>query len=335
MERKKTLEKLQSSNERYELISKATLDTIWEWDFHTETGLWSDGITSIYGHVEDNIVSGMEWTRKYIHPDDFVRVESNINFHIENKKENCQDEYRFKTAGGSYKYVFCRAYILFNAENNPYRMIKAFSDITEQKRLEKELSEATIQAQERERDELGKELHDNINQLLATSKMYLGMAKNSTKTSVDLVGKSYEFVNIAIEEIRKLSKTLVAPSLDDSGLESALQNLADELNNAGILEVQLVFEVNQNQIKDKKKELMLYRIVQEQITNIRKHAKAKKVTILINTDQDKIYLSISDDGIGYDPEKKANGIGLKNILNRVKFYSGNMDIISSTGKAVN
>lgn len=332
IERKRTLEILQVSNERYELISKATLDTIWEWDFITETGIWSDEITKIYGYVGDEIVSNREWPIKYIHPDDLERVESKLKANIEGKKENRQDEYRFKMADGSYKDVFCRAYILYNDQKEPYRMIKAFTDITEQKILEKELAGATIQAQEKERDELGKELHDNINQLLATIKMYLGMAKSSQETSVDLIGKSYEFINIAIEEIRKLSKTLVAPSLDSSGLESALQNLADDLNATEILSVHLYFDLNKKQIEDKKKELMLYRIVQEQITNIRKHAQAQMATIVLREDSGKIYLSITDDGIGYDAAKKANGIGLKNILSRVKFYSGNMNIISSPGE---
>ncbi len=158
------------------------------------------------------------------------------------------------------------------------------------------------------------------------------MAKNSNQTSVDLIGKSYEYIDIAIEEIRKLSKTLVAPSLDHISLESALQNLVDDLNTTNILNVQLLYGVGKNQIKDKKKELMLYRIVQEQITNIRKHAKAQLAIIVLKENSGKIYLSITDDGIGYDPEKKANGIGLKNILSRVKFYSGNMNIISAPGE---
>ncbi|MEO6705765.1 MAG: PAS domain-containing protein [Ginsengibacter sp.] len=332
MERKRTLKKLELSNERYELISKATLDTIWEWDFNTETGLWSDGITKIYGYAKGDIVSDMEWTIKYIHPDDFERAVSNLKAHIQNKTQNFQDEYRFKTADGSYKYIFVRTYILFNAEKKTYRMIKAFSDVTEQKRLEKELSEATILAQEKERDELGKELHDNINQILAATKMYLGMAKGNNETAADLIEKSYEFVNIAIEEIRQLSKTLVAPSLDDSSLESALQNLVDDLNATNTLTVKLLYRIAENQITDKKKELMLYRIAQEQITNIRKHAKAQKATIVFKADAGKIYLSIIDDGIGYDPEIKANGIGLKNILSRVKFYSGDMNIKSAPGK---
>lgn len=332
MERKRTLENLRRSNERYELISKATLDTIWEWNFVTETGLWSDAITNIFGYVGDEIVPDLEWPKKYIHPDDFERIESKLKTDIEGKKENSQDEYRFKMADGSYKYVFCRAYILYNAEKEPYRMIKAFTDITEQKRLEKELSAATIQAQERERDELGKELHDNINQLLATTKMYIGMAKNKTQTSVDLIGKSYELIDIAIEEIRKLSKTLVAPSLDSSGLETALQSLVDDLNNSNNLEALLLYGLDENQIEDKNKELMLYRIVQEQITNIRKHANAQKVTIVVKKNSGKIYLSVTDDGIGYDPAKKANGIGIKNILSRVKFCSGTLDIISAPGE---
>ena len=78
--------------------------------------------------------------------------------------------------------------------------------------------------------------------------------------------------------------------------------------------------------------LMIYRIVQEQINNILKHAAASKVTISIETDTDNIYLSIVDNGIGFDSNKKSKGIGLRNIDNRVKFYSGTANIISGNGK---
>ncbi len=220
-----------------------------------------------------------------------------------------------------------------------------FRDITDKIKLEKALKqqeidqqrqimEATLSGQEKEKSELGKELHDNINQVLATVKLYLGMVKSKKDIpkDLDLVSKSYDFVNIAIEEIRKLSHSLVAPSLDKAGLKESLRELVHELNLTNSITTKLVNKMKTGQIIDKKKELMIYRIVQEQINNIHKHAQAKTIVINLNTEDNHLNLLIADDGAGFDITKKHNGIGLKNIRSRVEFYSGRMNIISSPGQ---
>ena len=126
--------------------------------------------------------------------------------------------------------------MLLNNENKPYRMIGAMMDITERKKLEaelaeqklnkqREITEATIQAQEKERSELGKELHDNINQILSTTKLYIDMALTETDIREELLQKTYRNISSAIEEIRMLSKSLVPPSLGDIGLKEAITEL--------------------------------------------------------------------------------------------------------------
>ncbi|HEX7904293.1 MAG TPA: two-component regulator propeller domain-containing protein [Chitinophagaceae bacterium] len=194
-------------------------------------------------------------------------------------------------------------------------------------------TEVTIQTQEKERNELGRELHDNINQILVTVKLYLSMAKTKEEIPKELVGQSYEYVNVAIEEIRKLSHTLVAPSLGDISLKEALQELADDANLLNHLQVQISVDEKYNEKGiDKNKELMFYRIVQEQLNNIIKYAKAKKAVIGLTKDDKNLVLSVSDDGVGFDTAQKSRGIGLKNISNRVEFYSGSINIASAPGK---
>jgi len=344
IERKKTFERLRRSNERYEFVNKATQDTIWEWDYSTHEGRWGEGLIKTFGYSEYELKYSKGWVDKFIHPDDKERVVKNIQGYIENGLQNWQDEYRFRCANRTYKDVFDRGYILFDEQMKPTRMIGAMTDITEKKRMEKELveqrlkqqkliTEVTIQAQEKERNALGRELHDNINQILATVKMYLGMAKVGQQTKEDLVGKSYEYVNDAMEEIRKLSHSLVAPSLGDIGLEEALQEIVEDHNLVNELLIELL--INEEYAKkkiDKNKELMLYRIVQEQLSNVINYADAKKVVITVNADNENIFLSIADDGLGFDTSEKTKGIGLKNISSRVNFYSGNLKIISAPGK---
>jgi len=342
MERKRMMEKLRISNDRYEFVNKATLDTIWEWWFDSSQGVWGDGIMNTFGYGRDATTYGNEWTNKYIHPDDKERVTENLKEYIKDRRQNWQDQYRFRCADGSYKDVYDRGFILYDEWGDPQRMIGAMTDISEKIKLEKELAqkeiaqqkiitEVTIQAQEKERNQLGKELHDNINQVLASIKMFLGMSLEKDLVRRNLVEKALGNVDYSIEEIRKLSKSLVAPSLGDIGLEAALRELTEEITLAGKFTVQLETGIDPLTKVDKNMELMLYRIAQEQLNNIRKYAKANHVNIMIGSDKENLFFSITDDGVGFDTAVKAKGIGLKNIKSRVDFYAGTMEIISSPG----
>jgi len=169
---------------------------------------------------------------------------------------------------------------------------------------------------------------------LATVKMYLGLAKikNPTSNKLNFIDKSYDYVNEAMEEIRKLSHSLVAPSLGSIGLQESLEDLIQDLSIEKNIKFTLLYDLTKSNIIDTKKELMLYRIVQEQLNNIRKYATAKNVTIQLSVKGEYQHLIIIDDGVGFDTSTNYRGIGLKNIKSRIDFYKGNMEIISSPGK---
>lgn len=342
MERKRTMEKLLESNERYQFVNRATHDTIWEWNYITGQGMWGEGFNKTFGYPPQKQKYDASWVDTYIHPEDRERVMGKISYHINAGLENWQDEFRFLSSDGTYRDVFDRGYILYDPQKKPYRMIGAMTDLTEKKKLESELSdqqlkqqklitEVTIQAQEKERDELGRELHDNINQILATVKMYIGMVRDKDNANKELLAQCHDFVTEAMEEIRKLSHSLVAPSLGDIGLEEALLELAEEINMTNRLQVDVISNMPEEKILDSGMELMLYRVVQEQINNIIKYAQAKNAVITLEADGGILNLVISDDGVGFDTTLASKGIGLRNIQNRVEYYSGTMNIISSPG----
>lgn len=341
IERKKTTEKLRESNERYKMVNRATNDVIWEWDYQSNSGLWGSGLMKNFGYGAEDLLIKDNWVNQYLHPDDIGKVNEKINFTLENGIENWEEEFRFLCADGSYKEVFDRGFMIYNEDGSPQKMYGAMSDITGRRKLEKALSdqklshqklitETTIDAQESERGMLGRELHDNINQILAAARMYIGMAKTNKDNPGKLMEDSLKLVDNAMEEIRKLSKTLVAPSLGELGLIETLVDLVEGINITGYTNVQLDYQKHRN--IDKKIELMIYRIVQEQLNNIMKYAKAKEVDIRIKMIENRLFLSITDNGIGFDPATKANGIGIKNIKSRVEFYSGDFKLLSSPGE---
>lgn len=130
----------QASEERYNIISKATSDTIWDWSLGTDKIVWNKGIKGIFGYKDllDNTTTG-DWWEMRIHPDDRKRVTENIKQHIRDKVERWQDEYRFCCADGSYRYIQDRGFMVFDEKGVSTRMIGSMQDISKRKE-EEELS---------------------------------------------------------------------------------------------------------------------------------------------------------------------------------------------------
>ncbi len=216
------------------------------------------------------------------------------------------------------------------------------TDITEQKLLEeraaldkiikqKEITEAVVTAQERERSEIGRELHDNVNQLLGATRLYIDMARRDNVNRDSLLSSSSTYTLQAIDEIRKLSKTLITPLIKEIGLTDTIKDLADDIMRVHPVKIEIFIQDFTEEILDEKFKLNLYRIVQEQLNNILKHSKADNVSMSFLQNQDEISLLISDDGIGFDPSTRKTGVGITNIKSRVELYKGTVVILSEPG----
>jgi len=217
------------------------------------------------------------------------------------------------------------------------------NDVTERIRLEKELAlqqklkqqqitEVVLGAQERERFELGQELHDNINQILATSKLYLDVAIEEKEPRLELLAKSRKNISMAIEEIRKLSKDLIAPSLNDLGLTQSIKELIRSIQSVGKMKIRLnISGLCEEELLPEQK-INIYRIIQEQLNNILKHAQAGTVVIELNKVKEQVRLRLADDGKGFDPRMRRKGVGISNIISRAELYNGKVEIESAPGK---
>lgn len=342
IERKKILQNVVENFERYNTLNKATNDTVWDLDLRTKYIHWNEGITNIFGFKPTDVQNSFEWHSQKIHPEDRQRVLDKIDQCIEHGKDHWEEEYRYLSAHGHYRFVFDRGYIICDEQHKPYRIIGAMMDITERKKMQEELvrtqietqkliTQITIQTQEQERREIGRELHDNINQILATAKLCVDMAMNDEDVKKELLHKGYENISRAINEIRLLSKNLVPPSLGDIGLKEALLEMIENLTVSPGLNIRIKATDEHIESISNNKKLILYRIIQEQMNNIIKHARASQADIELRTTRSKVVLTIKDNGIGFDPRQKVRGIGLNNIISRVEMQNGNMELISSNG----
>lgn len=341
-EKKAIEESLRKSLDQFAILSNATNDAIWDWDLQSNRVTWNKATTKLFGYEHLESGTDAQWWVDGIHPQDRFRVERDINRHIKKGIKNWQSEYRFRCVDGTYKYVLDRGYLLLNENNKPYRMIGAMIDLTERKILEEELAaqkvnrqrhitEATIQAQEKERAEIGRELHDNINQILTTTKLYLDMAINEEAIREELLVKCHKNVSVSIEEIRKLSRSLVPPSLGDIGIKEALGEMVTELNLTQRLKIRLRTSGLSKMNIPANSKLMIYRIVQEQINNILKHSGASEAEIRLSVSGNWLQLNIADNGVGFDLQKRKKGVGLNNITSRAELHNGHIEIVSSPG----
>jgi PAS domain S-box-containing protein len=140
-EKKQAEEAIRESDERFRIVSHATNDTIWDWDFSTGRLWWSDGITSVFGYKEGEIEFTIGTWENLVHPDDRERVVTSLRGMIDAGRENWSDEYRLRKADGSYADVLDRGFIIRDASKNAVRMVGSILDITERKATERVLSD--------------------------------------------------------------------------------------------------------------------------------------------------------------------------------------------------
>ncbi|SHH39474.1 PAS domain-containing sensor histidine kinase [Flavobacterium defluvii] len=136
---KKTNEEIKESNEKYDIVAKATSDTIWDWKIQEDKINWNKGIESVFGYNPEEVGKTSKWWFDKIHPEDSIRMSIKLYSFIEQKTEKWQDQYRFKCADGTYKYVLDRGFLLKDENGRAIRMIGAIQDITKQKEEEQRL----------------------------------------------------------------------------------------------------------------------------------------------------------------------------------------------------
>ncbi len=139
IERKRIERKLIHSNERYEILAKATSDTIWDWNIAKKRVVSNQGIQRVFGYGENEVQNTEAWWRDKVHPDDYGNLIKTLTTNFKNRIPVFQLEYRFRCANGTYKYVLDRGYLLLDINNKPVRMIGAMQDITKKKAEEAKL----------------------------------------------------------------------------------------------------------------------------------------------------------------------------------------------------
>jgi PAS domain S-box-containing protein len=216
-------------------------------------------------------------------------------------------------------------------------------DITTLRKLEMErlkaktleqrnITAAMLQGQEKERTAIAKELHDNVNQILTGTKIMLSLANTNPEKSGEVVPVCIENIELAIAENRKIAHELVTPNLKKNDLLQQIERLTRSMLQMAGYETTIHSENYLPDALSRDKQLAVYRILQEQCTNIVKYAKGDSVDITLESLPDFFRLVIKDNGAGMLPDQVNEGIGLKNIDSRIGVFDGKMKIITAPGE---
>jgi PAS domain S-box-containing protein len=288
------------------------------------------GFEKIFGYTREKLVPSMR-LENLIHETDLESLKRNDFVRIKRKGAKSQNVVRAIRSDGAILYIDIIASSI-HYQQRP-AIIGTVIDITDQLEEEKRISKAVTEAQENERIQIGMELHDNVKQLLAASLLHLDYVKThitDTTMVVTTIDHLKAYIREAIDELRRLSHQL-APSVDATvPLSEKVQDLVSNLNLAGQVKVTLQLEEITVPVSTAV-QLALYRILQEQFSNILKHAQARHVFISLKNEGESIVLIIRDDGSGFDTSVKKEGIGLVNIRRRATMLNGQVSIISSPG----
>src|ERR1035437_666404 len=323
------------------MVAKETINGVVISDKDRNIVWINNAFTKMFGYELDEVI-GKNVLQFLPGPETDVEV---LNYATEQlmQKEPFVFEILNYTKAGDKMYVSVQRQPIFDTNGDVKQFFALFTDITRQRELEekvelekhikqKEITEAVIIAQESERSKIGRELHDNVNQLLGATKLYIDMGKRDDENRESLLSSASTYTLTAIEEIRKLSKILITPLIKEIGLTDSIKGLTKEI--MLVHPIQILFTAKdfiEAGFSDKFK-LNIFRIVQEQINNTLKHAQAKKININIEDNYGKLLISIADDGIGFDTSKRRTGIGITNIKSRSELYNGTMQLNSEQGK---
>ena len=212
-------------------------------------------------------------------------------------------------------------------------------ELLQQQKLEKIRTEsqirilnATLDGKETERKQIAETLHDNVSALLSSANLHLQACKKIFKGPIPVeVDKSQNIILEASQKIRDLSHTLVSSILLKFGLAYAIKDMAEKYSNS---QLEILYETQNIQRYDQDFEIKLHNIIQELINNTLKHSEATTASILLVENDEKLLLSIKDNGKGFDKLQvpKKDGLGINQIDARIHMMKGKFDIKSENNK---
>jgi PAS domain S-box-containing protein len=339
-ERKMAEKAVIESEERFRNMADHAPAMIWVTNEKDESVYYNQGWLGFTGNDLEN-ERASKWIDK-VHHADKAHISALYGQAFRQQTE-FTGEYRLRRHDGVYRWVIDRGSPRFLHTGEFKGFIGVSFDVHERKEMEERMHKlevekqklvhrATVSGQEKEKQEISAELHDNVNQIISSAKLFMEVAKRNPVEQGDMIEKAIETLGVAIQEIRRLSKSLTPPTLGRLGLAEAIEELIDDIHLTGKLTVYFNHDGDADRLLPRDIKITFYRIVQEQFNNIIKYAQTDEAFIELKLENNQFVLSINDNGIGFEFTDKRKGIGLTNMISRAAMFDGSVKVDSSPGK---
>jgi PAS domain S-box-containing protein len=339
---KKRIERtLRESEQRYRVITDAIPVMVWMAGLDKLCYYFNKCWLDFVGQPLE-VEQGNGWVRN-VHPDDFERC---LEIYVSSfdARRSFEMQYRLKHHTGQYRWILDHGVPRYAPDGTFEGYVGGCLDIHDQKEGEEKARRADVsvqllKSQDEERRHIARELHDTAGQILAVLGMNLAhisqLADVSGPQIKTVAQETQELVDQLSQEIRTTSYLLHPPLLDESGLADALRLYLRGLTERSGLEVRLNIPESFGRL-DRDVELVIFRLVQECLTNIHRHAESKLAEIHISRSPDSVFLVVRDHGKGILPERlaeiqshKSSGVGIRGMRERVRQFGGAIKIESN------
>ena len=220
-------------------------------------------------------------------------------------------------------------FIVFQKRKNKLLLDK----IRQQQAFEEEISNTQIEIQEQTLKNIGQELHDNIGQLLSVANMQLSIMSSQVQETIkEQFTETKDVVKDSLREVRALSKSLNSDIIVNRGLHESVQNEVDRLNRLQLITTELISEGDKSLFNNNKDSIILFRILQEFISNTVKYASAEHLKINLEYTINSLVIHIQDDGKGFDLKTAEKGSGLLNMKSRADLIQADLKLQSKIDK---
>ncbi len=344
MRRRRAEEALHSSYQRFELTARVATDAIYDWDVATGKIWWSEPFHALFGYDPQEVEPSFDFWVRQLHPEEQAEVAQSRQAAVEGDADTWAADYRFQRKDGSYAFVQDRACVVRDDSGRATRVIGGMSDITERKENQQKLEfsqrqlralSARLQSlREAERARISREIHDELGQLLTALKMDLRWIEKrigereddpALLPVLDKTVEAGEVVDRAIVTVQEISSELRPGVLDNLGLPSALRHEAAKFQER--TGIQCDVRVPEELLGlPRDPATALFRIFQETLTNVARHARATRVTGELRTEGDETVLEVADNGRGISPEALSSpkSLGLVGMQERARVLGGTL-----------
>ena len=311
----------------------------WEWDLRTNELRWSDETYRIFGLTPQQTATTYVAFLNYVHPDDREFVKKSVNEAIHDRQPY-NIEHRIVLSNGLTRIIHEQGEVKFDERDEPISIVGTVQDITERNRAEEELTYSREQlrnlsmhlqsVREEERTTIAREIHDELGQVLTALKMDLSWLDKKHKNHKSLTARTKSMLSLVdstIQTVKRISSELRPGVLDHLGLAAAIEWQAKEFEKHTGINCDVSVDP-EDIVLNRQHSTTIFRIFQEALTNVARHAKATKVRITLLEKDDGIALHMEDNGKGITKKQMNNpqSFGLIGMQERVHFLNGEIKI---------